>query len=211
MIKLGTGIFMWDGIERQSNRYGYVYVDDANFEKSVSCIPTFDHENAILLKGKRVEIIAVVTEARKSSHMGDMSLGITPSMPEVGARISIGIGVLDIGESFGGNTTVGLIPEDKREEVWIDPRILYTLHDQSVELYAEESTKPCPPPMTLPETSEEETFALDDGYIQIKRRRNMTPPKSIKIPPRVQALGDGMFLVDQYHSVGSRIEGVEML
>ena len=127
-MKIGQGVFGWDGEERRSNRYGSFNLLHSNCKVS---IPT-------KLYGKRVRITCKVLKSRKSKHIGDLFLGIGPTQPEVGEVIELGVGVLhtepcDWDER--GNPTIILKPEDGRRELWIDPRKLYRLHDQTVEVF----------------------------------------------------------------------------
>jgi hypothetical protein len=48
---------------------------------------------------------------------------------------------IDPNENSVARRTVIMAPDDGRERFWIDPRQLYKLHDQTVELYMEETTE----------------------------------------------------------------------
>lgn len=53
--------------------------------------------------------------------------------------VRLGPGILRIGlvEAWDSSvtTSVGLEPEDDRPTLWLDPRALYRLHDQTVDLF----------------------------------------------------------------------------
>lgn len=122
-IVLGTGVLGWNGHERRSDRYGYI-----------SLFLSPDSDKAVSLSRRLAgygKLVAKVLEIRKSYHIGDLFRGIFPETPEVGEEITLGEGWL----SFTGPTVVGLKPDDKRETDWLNPRSLYRLHQQTVELY----------------------------------------------------------------------------
>jgi hypothetical protein len=65
MISLGTGMFMWDRVERVTSRYGTVYLTNQNwFETSESQV-NWHPESADSLIGKKVKISCKVLQARK--------------------------------------------------------------------------------------------------------------------------------------------------
>lgn len=128
-----TGIFSWPGEERRSNRYGFVGLWPNDYEHTASVLPDVDLFALRLLQGRRVRMAAKVLEARESGHIGDFFRGIYPSKPDVGEVVYLGEGTLVLG-NCAGVPLVGLQPDDGREHDWIDPRALYRLHDQTVEL-----------------------------------------------------------------------------
>jgi len=85
-----------------------------------------------------------------------------------------------------------MVPEDGRRELWIDPRQLYRLHDQTVDLYAEETEDPCSPP---PDLSSDADGAISngDGTMQVKTRG--MPYGAVQVQPNVERIGDGLFSV----------------
>lgn len=87
---LGTGHFTWDAVERRSDRYGSIRLND-------------DKDNDILLdvaldalEGKQGRLIAEVLIPVKSPHMGDLHRGFKPSLPERGEIVLLGEGSLFI-------------------------------------------------------------------------------------------------------------------
>lgn len=122
-ILLGTGVLNWDRGERVSDRYGSVklYLSTKSDETLLS------YQGEVGQKGR---LIASVIENRKSNHIGDFFHGFFPEKPEVGELIVLGEGVL-----FLENNAVGLKPDDGREIFWLDPKMLYRAHFQTVELY----------------------------------------------------------------------------
>jgi len=76
-------------------------------------------------------LIAIVKETRPSGHVGDFFRGLQPSTPKIGERIELGTGTI----FYDDHETIGLRPDDGRDRDWLDPRKLYRLHDQTVELY----------------------------------------------------------------------------
>ncbi len=132
---LGTGRLTWHPGERRTDRYGYV------------CLMTDDEEKAPWLHravdydGKIGNLIAVIIETRRSTHIGDMFHGIGPVTPFVGEEIVLGTGTLRYYVSEYGWFNTGLEPDDGRETNWLDPKMLYRANEQTVELYFEEVTR----------------------------------------------------------------------
>lgn len=135
---IGEGRLTWNGVERRSDRYGSIYLieeghDSTTPEPSRSLI---DQEKVAEFKGRRGSLVATVTEARDSTHIGDLFRGIYPSRPEVGEVIELGTGILFADElEYAPGICVGLKPDDGRDSDWLDPRKLYRAHEQSVKLY----------------------------------------------------------------------------
>ena len=89
MEPVGFGIFMWSGTERQTDRYGGIYLSDSNFDNTATAearLAPLDH-----LIGKRVKVWCRVVETRKSGHQGDLFLGIKPTRPRKDAVIDVGV------------------------------------------------------------------------------------------------------------------------
>ena len=124
---LGTGILNWDRHERVSDRYG-----------TVKLLEALDSSVAIQLKsvkeGTKGTLYAIVKETRQSQHIGDLFRGIFPETPNLGERIVLGHGLL-----FYDEESVGLEPEDGRDNDWLDPHKLYRVHEQTVDLFFEPS------------------------------------------------------------------------
>ena len=101
-----------------------------------------DLDLSALKDGDKGRLVAVVTETRRSTHAGDWSRGIYPETPEVGEEILLGEGKLffDFFDTveLGRIPTVGLRPEQDPHDSWLDVRMLYRAHEQTVELYFEE-------------------------------------------------------------------------
>lgn len=131
------GVFTWHGNERRTERYGGImlmqrppmdWADDTC--GSVSLDPFRP------LKGKRVRVTATVIEARKSIHVGDLFRQIFPSQPDVGEVVHLGDGVV-VGFEHGADYDHMLFRRKGRHQTggdWMDPRLLYRLHDQTVDL-----------------------------------------------------------------------------
>ena len=71
---------------------------------------------------------------RESNHIGDLFHGFMPKTPEIGEVIELGEGNVfyDIDE-FGEN--IGLKPSDNRKTFWLNPKMLYRCHSQTVDVY----------------------------------------------------------------------------
>ncbi len=164
-MKVGHGIFMWGPRERQTQRYGVFYLTARTYDDKVSS--NLDFPRA--LEGRRVRVYAVVTESRNSGHAGDRAIGVYPSRPEVGERVEIGVGRLGESRRAEGEVAVVLQPADGRAHFWCDPRPWYRLHDQTVDLYVEETNEafsPAPPFAPI-DADGLMVFANGDGSFQI--------------------------------------------
>lgn len=136
--EIGQGIFMWTGDERRSNRYGGFFLADSTFDDSVVVKTELAIGELNKFVGSRVKLTALVIENRESGHIGDHFLGVFPSKPDVGESIVIGIGDLVFEHMYEKEIFV-LKPQDKREELWLDPRTLFRLHDQTVKIFIEQT------------------------------------------------------------------------
>lgn len=128
-FKLGTGRLNWHRGERITDRYGSVGLWPETGEQTLA----LDEACA----GVRGRLVAVVIEARRSTHIGDLFRGLGPGDAKVGDRIELGIGTVFF-ESNDDCRYVGLRPDDGREHDWLDPEALYRAHSQTVELIVEE-------------------------------------------------------------------------
>lgn len=145
MERLGFGIVSWGRFERIEKRYGYIVLRSKPYGDAVVESVTSDIDESLLqsFQGARVKIMCRVIESRKSGHCGDMFLGIFPTQPSVGDVIELGIGMLCTlpGKGCAGEVQFGLAPYDARRELWIDPHLLYRLHDQTVEVFVERTVE----------------------------------------------------------------------
>lgn len=196
--KIGSGVFTWDGQERRSDRYGAFVLDHSAYSGERVCEVALDMPALRALAGRRVRLVAVVLEARKSGHVGDLTHEIYPSTPEVGERVELGVGELRIGRvEWPPNfvPSIELVPSDGRKVFWIDPRKLYRLHDQTVEIYAEETEDAPHAAPDLKKAEREVRVAVaSEGSFQYK---NLDPERDeVSIAPEVRSLGGGMFAVN---------------
>jgi hypothetical protein len=139
---IGIGIFTWNKKERVSNRYGSFFLSFESYEgeKTKLDLDSFGILNLDLIKdltNKKVKVTCKVVETRKSSHIGDLFLKIFPTTPELNELVEFdGILNSEIDQDMDSLCFI-LKPEDNRKELWIDPKKLYRLHDQTVEVYME--------------------------------------------------------------------------
>ena len=87
---LATGYMSWDAVERRSDRYGSIRLNDEN-GTSIVLDRSMDE-----LEGKEGRLVAEVLIPIKSSHIGDLQRGIVPSTPELGEIVVFGTGSLFI-------------------------------------------------------------------------------------------------------------------
>lgn len=202
---VGHGVFSWDAAERRSNRYGSIHLDDVPYNGVKVCS---SYLRVLLLPvGKRVRITAKVVEARDSGHIGDLFLKISPSRPEVGEEVDLGVGVLETAKGYDGTLSLVLQPNDGRKELWIDPRKLYRLHDQTVDLYVEETSDPFSeaPVISCDEPDGAICTGIGDNSLQMKRvPEDRLTEGQLKVCPEFKRLGDGLFSLDFSHQKGKR-------
>lgn len=122
-VVLEQGTLGWAARERISDRYGQVklYVDGAEVMMRL---------DVLVLEGVHGTLVADVIETHDSTHVGDWFHGVYPVTPKVGERITLGRGRL----RFETETSVGVEPEDGREDLWMDIHALYRAHSQLVKL-----------------------------------------------------------------------------
>jgi hypothetical protein len=84
------------------------------------------------------------------------------------------------------------LPKEPRPELWLDPRKLYRLHDQTVDLYVEETEDDFTPMAELPANNEESAISAGDGYLQFKEKEGK---EVVSVLPKIEDLGEGMLLV----------------
>lgn len=190
---VATGIVTWSSEERQSNRYGSIAIVGKSYDGSGSYTPILHPRRLSRLYGNRVHLNCRVLESRDSGHIGDHFLNIMPSRPEVGEVISLGVGFLTKEKvSWSNDLVLALKPRDSRSKFWIDPRKLYRLHDQTVEVYAEPTSLPFSEVPDIAPIHGEGIINLGDGSIQ---QSGVEFNKKYSIPMNVESLGDGLFIV----------------
>jgi hypothetical protein len=192
-LLLGSGIFIWGSEERVSNRYGAFTLCPSNFDENVEVPVSFDAEGAAPLIGTRVKITCLIIESRPSGHAGDKALGLIPHQPDVGALIEVGVGIFDLEPLSFANSVPAIVlrPDVDRDELWIDPRRLYQLHDQTVRVFVEPTDEPCTPQADL--IAQSGSWSNGDNTIQTKRIKLV---HGMKAKPKIRPLGDGMFEIN---------------
>ena len=125
-LLLGEGVLFWSSVERQTDRYGFVYLSTTPTENAER-VPLFVADSA----GEYGLLVAEIVESRQSPHMGDTFRHIFPERPELGEIIELGNGVCRVGDDH----TVGIEPEDDRAIDWMNPAALYRCHCQTVRLF----------------------------------------------------------------------------
>jgi hypothetical protein len=207
MKKLGHGVFTWDGAERRSDRYGAFNLCAEPYDDKVVTEITYDKALAKELEDKRVRILVKVVETRKSGHLGDFFLGIRPSTPEVGEEVDLGVGLFHTEPCEWDKkvTSTLLMPGNPptREAFWFDPNKLYRLHDQTVDVFIEETGAEFTPAWTPQAQKAEGMIANGDGSFQAKKVgiSNVT-----RIKPKVEKIGDGLFVMGSDFKAGERVE-----
>lgn len=194
-MKIAHGIFTWCSDERRSDRYGAFLLGDSPYAGPDRVTPTYDLASAAALVGKRVRITVKVVESRKSGHVGDLFLDIKPSQPEVGEVIDLGVGILgQEAVSWTPSPTILLKPNDGRERFWIDPRKLYRLHDQTVDVFVEETTDDFSPVPDV-ENKKAPDMILSNGDGESIQAKVVKLSSRTRLKHKVERIGDGMFIL----------------
>jgi hypothetical protein len=192
MKSLGFGVLSWDGDERRSRRYGAVALGTTDYRQQAVEKAKLDTRVLTHLWGRRVRLVARVLVARESGHAGDAFLGIRPTTPALGEEIEIGVGLLFTEPESDwavGSIQFGLQPSDGRDELWLDPRVLYRLHDQTVEILYEETSDPDSPKPDL-EFAEPGAISNGDGTFQASGNAYRT---GVRILPALLPYDDGIW------------------
>lgn len=195
---IGTGIFGWCSSERHSQRYGSVHLADAPYEGAARAEVYYDEATLARWQGERVRLTARVTESRPSAHAGDLALNIAPRQPAAGGEIDLGVGRLQVKTGYDGMPDIVLAPGDSREHFWIDPRQLYRLHDQTVEIYAELTTDDFSPAPEFQPAGKKRAFDNGDGSLQVTgiSLEEALGGSSVRILPRVERVGESLCALD---------------
>lgn len=151
VTQLGEGVLNWPRGERTADRYGAVMlleeipaIDEGEYSASLEewlailQQPVADFADAP--EDAFGRLVAKVIRTRPSYHVGDLFREIYPpadpaDFPEVGSEHVLGEGTLFVVLEDGSEIPlVGVAPADGREADWLDPKVLYLLHNQTVEL-----------------------------------------------------------------------------
>lgn len=128
---LGHGMLTFHPEERQTDRYGCVFLMDRTLLSFVKLeIPNHDGSGVVLGK-----LRAVILALHPHNHPGDVFHKIVPEVPEVGECIELGVG-----RFFTGGVEVshpflaGVFPNPMRPTFWLNPWNLYKCFQQEVRL-----------------------------------------------------------------------------
>lgn len=206
---IAKGILSWDGVERRTDRYGSFALDTKPFDGPDTAEVTHNMEAIWAFETRRVCITVKVVESRKSGHLGDKHHNIYPSQPKVGEVIDLGVGTFEVTPAWTGTPAFSLRPDDGRMSFWFDPRKLYRLHDQTVEVYAEETTDDFSAAPDIKAEIEPSAMHAEDtpegAVMQIKGPWKEEGTR-LHVEPRIERLGDGMFILDPLPLPGQRMK-----
>jgi hypothetical protein len=121
---IGEGVLEWPPQERETGRYGVITLWDG----------TGKDAKRVILKRKLTrygELWAMVTEARKPTHVGDPDRNLVPKAPERGNKFLIGEGILMYPDIR--SIALQLISPDKFP--WMNVGNLYRVINQTVKVY----------------------------------------------------------------------------
>lgn len=133
-VVIGTGELHSQSIERYTDRYGAVHLNDP-----VGKTLTIDTS----LVGTRGRLVAVFQSRRPSVYSGDLGAeyGLNREIAR-GTEIELGSGTLFVEPSRFGDTEVGVKPDDGRTENWLDRGALLNCRGQVVRLELHPETAP---------------------------------------------------------------------
>lgn len=201
---IGQGVFSWERTERVTKRYGSFGVTPSGNNPRNRSETNFLNVSALLdLEFHRVKITAKVIGLGESEHLGDLYVvdpttgqPIKPSTPKLNEEFVLGVGVLRLmptDQDFTGKFFIGIQPENMREMFWMDPRTLYQLHEQTVQLFVEKSDEPELPQTSLVWKSEATVTVTEVDNKIVNFQMNKTSGN--RIPPKFESLGDGLFVL----------------
>ena len=98
---------------------------------------------------------------------------------------------------------IGKRVKDGRSDFWIDPRLFYRLHDQTVEVTVAETDEDFTPAPNLRE-AKIGAWANGDGSLQVKKVR-----EGFVIGSKVTPIGGGAFIVDRNFAAGESVPILE--
>ena len=218
MRTIGSGIFSWCSSERRSGRYGTFFLAPSDFEERVQRDVHLDVAALRALEGRNVRIALRILESRPSGHAGDQFLQVFPGTPpDVGSVIALAVGRLLLADHRHHDVRyhptqvgIGATPSDGRAELWLDPRVLYVLHDQTVELLIEETADPesAPSPLLLNQPVEDGVIVNADGETLQFRGERFEGCGSVTLRPDVEPVPGGFLITPPRPEPGKRLKGV---
>lgn len=217
MHPIGSGILTWCAAERQSGRYGAFFLAPTDFSETVVRPVHIDHPALCAFEGLHVRITVAVVESRPSGHGGDQALKVFPGAPPaVGTMIQLGVGRLVLldhsafdPDDHPTQIGIGLAPSDGRHLLWLDPEILYLVHDQAVEIFIEPTTDPESPPSPLVALEVEDgVYVNADGQTMQIRGTSLMNSASIMLLPEVAESGGGIMLKPPAPAPGHRLAAI---
>ncbi|HEX6369879.1 MAG TPA: hypothetical protein VF006_13250 [Longimicrobium sp.] len=217
MRTIGSGIFTWCSSERRSGRYGTFVLAPSDFQEHVQRDVHLDVEALRALEGRNVRIALRILESRPSGHAGDQFLKVFPGTPpDVGSVIELAVGHLLLADHSHHDIRyhptqvgIGTAPSDGRADLWLDPRVLYVLHDQTVELLVEETADPESAPSPLLEQPVEDGVIVNaDGETLQLRGEAFEGCGFVTLLPDVELVPGGILITPPQPEPGKRLKGV---
>ena len=132
-----AGTVGWGRDDRISGRYGGIQLSAGHANVNLGeTSPVIGLSSLTHFYGKRVTVSALVTVARKSYHDGDLYRGYKPRVTPVGTTVELGTGIVMALEDLYGSETLIFCREERLgfPDCWMDPELLYALHDHDVVL-----------------------------------------------------------------------------
>lgn len=217
MRTIGSGIFTWCSSERRSGRYGTFFLTTSDFEERVQRDVHLDVAALRALEGLNVRIALRILESRPSGHIGDQFLRVFPGAPPPeGSLVELAVGRLLVADhSYHAvrhhptQLGIGTVPSDGRSELWLDPRLLYLLHDQTVELLIEETGDPesAPSPL-LDQPVKDGVMMAADGETMQFRGAGFEHCSLVTILPDVEPVPGGFLITPPRPEPGKRMNAV---
>lgn len=214
MHPIGYGIFTWGVYERQSGRYGTFFLAPSDLGETLVRPVGLDVAALSALEGLHVRITLKVTESLASGHQGDQALKVFPGQPvEPGTFVELGVGRLILEdhtdfpvESHPTRIGIGLAPSDGRSKLWLNPSVLYHLHDQTVELFVNPTTAAESAASPLTDLAVEDGIYVNaDGCSMQIRGTELNGASLIAIVPDVESDTAGCQLETRALKPGTRL------
>ena len=120
MKLIGEGQMGWYKFERQTDRYGSIFLHGAKLQ-----LPE---------QGAMGKLVAEVVEKRPHIHLGDWFNGVGTSEPQINKKITLGEGAF-FWNDREEDLQFGVEPRVQRDHEWLDGPMLYQMNNQLIRVY----------------------------------------------------------------------------
>jgi len=173
-ILIGIGHLTWEMVERQSGRYGTIYLSPPTESGDGESSSQGAGSNIFVKMPSDISgygrITAKVLSPRESNHVGDRIRGFYPSLPNEGEQIVLGEGMAYYDKGINDVACFGVQPLNGRKQFWMSPENLFKCHSSVVELTWEPLEVPTEVVMAEPESDDVTITVVSypgEGFCQI--------------------------------------------